>query len=123
MKNLPTFWRLFNPDRLETLDPNLPENEPLLKKTQVLKNQALARWYEEVGHYSIEAIEKALIGNIHKAIFHPRTTQDERIANLRLLDGIERSLSFVEMITGAFQAEEERKKQTAPKKVERDTND
>lgn len=110
MRNLSTFWRLFNQERLDGLDPNLPENAPLLKKTQALKNQALVRWYEEVGHYSIEDTEKAIIGNIHKAIFHPRTTEDERVANLRLLDGIQRSVAFVDMIMNAFDAEENRKK-------------
>ena len=105
-----TLARLFNQDRLDSLDPNKPENQPLLKAEQSLKNQAFVRWYEEVGHYLIDGLEKSLIVDIVKAIGDPRVTDDDRMANLRLLDRIQQNLNFVDHIVGAYEEEEKRKK-------------
>jgi len=104
-----TLSRLFNEKRLETLDPNQPENQPILKKGEELKNQAYVTWYNDVGHFAIDPLETALIGDIIKAIAHPRDTEDNRVANLRLLDRIESNLKFVDYIVNAFEQEKKRK--------------
>lgn len=114
MNGLTTLARIFNQELLEFEDPNRPEIAPLLKKSAALRNQAFVRWYEEVGHYLIGSLEKALLGNIVKAIGHDRSTQDSRTANLRLLDKIQRDIEFVDHITKAYDEEEKRKQ--APQK-------
>ena len=104
-----TLARLFNQDRLKTLDPNKPEHQPVLKKGEELKNQAYVTWYNEVGHFAIEPLEQGIIGDIVSAIGHPRDTEDNRVANLRLLDRIESNLKFVDYIVNAFETEKKRK--------------
>lgn len=104
-----TLSRLFNPKRLDSIDPNKPENVPLLKKGEELKNQAYVTWYNDVGHFAIDPLETALIGDIIKAIAHPRDTEDNRVSNLRLLDRIEQNLKFVDYIVNAFEQEKKRK--------------
>jgi hypothetical protein len=108
--HLSTLAKIFNPERLESIDPNLPEMQPLLKANQALKNQAFVRWYDEVGHYLVDSLESAIIGKIVKALGHPRNTVDEIILNVRLLDEIRRDISFVDHIVNAYQEEEKRKK-------------
>ena len=114
MKKLSTLARLFNPERLETIDPNLPENEPLLKAEAALRNQAFVQWYEGPGHYLIDALEKGLIAKVVKSIGHRRITADDRTANLVLLDEIKRDIEFIDHIVTAFSDE---KKRTAPKGI------
>jgi len=106
-----TLTRLFNPERLKTLDPNKPEVQPLLKQEAALRNQALVRWYEEVGHYLIDSTEQGIISKVIRAIGHKRNTVEERNANLRLLDEIARDIKFVDHITNAYEQEEKRKKE------------
>ena len=111
MKKLSTLARLFNPERLETIDPNKPENRPLLKAEAALRNQAFVAWYDGPGHYLIDALEKGLISKVVKAIGHKRITADDRTANLVLLDEIKRDIEFVDHIVTAFGDEAKRKKE------------
>lgn len=106
-----TLSRLFNQDRLQTLDPNKPENKPLFDAENELRNQAFVRWYEEVGHYLVDGLERALIGKIVSAIGHKRSSIEDCISNLRLLDGIKRDIDFVDYIVKAFEEEAKRKQQ------------
>lgn len=104
-----TLAKIFNPDRLDAVDPNLPEMQPLLKANQALKNQAFVRWYDEVGHYLVDSLESALIGKIVKAIGHRRESIDEIILNVKLLDEICRDIAFIDHIVNAYQEEAKRK--------------
>jgi hypothetical protein len=108
-----TLARLFNPDRLDSENPNDPAVRPLLVKEQSLKNQAFVIWYEEVGHYLIDSLERALIGKIVRAIGHKRETTEDMISNMRLLDDIQKDISFVDHIVSAFEEEKKRKEKLA----------
>lgn len=110
MDNIGVLWRLFKKELLETIDPNKPENAPVFRQKWNVKNQAFVNWYESGGRYVMEDLEQALMNNIVKAITHSRNTADERFANLRLLDDIERDAKFIDRIGLALVQEEQRKK-------------
>ena len=109
MKQIPALFRLFNPDRLDNIDPNKPENEPIARVEESLRNQALVTWYEGPGRYQIEAMEKGLIGKIAAAIGHKRFTTEDRNRNLAILDEIKKELKTIDIIMFAFQEEERRR--------------
>ncbi len=106
---IPALFRLFNPDRIEGFDYSKPENAPLARAEEALKNQGFVDWYNGPGQYVISRLEKGLIGKLTSAILAPRDTTEDRNKCLSMLDSIKRDAQFIDYITNSFHEEEKRK--------------
>ena len=109
MTNIPALFRLFNPERLKGIDYNKPENEPIARAEEALKNQGFCAWMSGPGQYAIERLEKGLIGKITSAILAPRESTEDRNRNLSMLDDIKRDAQFIDYMVNSFTEEENRR--------------
>ena len=107
---IPALFRCFNPERLKGLDPNKPENIPVLKAQEALKNQGYLNWYEGPGQYVVDRLEKSLIYKVSKVIESPTNTVEDIIRLVNLVNEIKRDCMFVDRIVLAFEEEEKRTK-------------